>query len=312
MRYPESYDTTLSAWVDRMKKDHLAPRTISFYKETIHAVVRILEQDHRPFLPRDIRRCDLDYLLDYMEECRFAVQTRKGYIQALRKWVWSFDGDLMHEWPRIRYPHDKRPCVDWLSSEDAHYLLWYPDKTPMQEAVIHMELCMGLRRIEVIRLRIQDINWDGQYLNVTGKGPGGGSPRLVPFNHDTETVLRKWMAQRQCYAAESQQRFPVHADIPEQVFVWYKAGKLHPYSEEGYGLDKAVIAPLNDMTGLTFSNHTLRRTFGRALFRAGIPVPTIARILGHESTSITLRYIGVDLDDMRGAMSLDLYGGKKE
>lgn len=311
MRYPESYETCIGSLVARMQRDHLAPRTIMFYTETIHAVVGILERDHRPFLPRDIRREDLDYLLDYMEECRFAVQTRKGYIQALRKWVWAFNGDLMQEWPRIRYPHDKRPCVDWLSTEDAAYLLRIR-KTPLQDLVIHLELCLGLRRVEVIRLRMEDVVWDGQYLKVTGKGPGGGSPRLVPFNHGTKDVLDRWMAQRARWVAQSQQRFPKSAEIPEQLVVWFKAGRLHPYSEEGYGLDKSVIAPLNDATGLTFSNHTLRRTFGRALFRAGVPVPTIARILGHESTSITLRYIGVDLDDMRGAMSLDLFGGNEE
>lgn len=312
MRYPESYDTTLAAWIELMKKDHLAPRTIAFYKETIHAVVGILERDHRPFLPRDIRKEDLDYLLDYMEECRFAVQTRKGYIQALRKWIWAFHGELCDEWPKIRYPHDKRPCVDWLSTEDAAYLLHYSDKTPLQALVIHLELCMGLRRVEVIRLRVEDVNWGGQYLKVTGKGPAGGSPRLVPFNHDTKDVLSTWMALRASWVNQSKVRYPKSAEIPEQLIVWFKAGRLHPYSEEGYGLDKAVIDPLNDMTGLTFSNHTLRRTFGRALFRAGVPVPTIARILGHESTSITLRYIGVDLDDMRGAMTIDLFGGDSQ
>lgn len=55
--------------------------------------------------------------------------------------------------------------------------------------------------------------------------------------------------------------------------------------------------------GFEFSNHTLRRTFGRAMYRSKVPLATIAKILGHESTDVTLTYIGVDLDDMSVAMS---------
>ena len=99
----------------------------------------------------------------------------------------------------------------------------------------------------------------------------------------------------------------VNGDIPENLILWKKAGKVHPYSEEGYGLDKVVTLPLSEQLGFRVTNHKGRRTFGRSLYRAGVPVPTIAKILGHDSTEVTLRYIGVDLDDMRKAMEVQLY-----
>ena len=306
MRYPESYETTVKAWRESMENDHLAPRTVVFYVETIHAVTELLRADSRPVLPREIRREDLDYLLDLMEERRYSVQTRRGYMHALKKWISSFDGPLAKNWPRIRYPHDKRPNVDWLSLDEARELLDV-DKTPLQNIVIHLELCLGLRRVEVIRLRVQDVDWDGEYLRVTGKGPAGGSPRVVPFSSDTYKVISKWITVREYWAERCKKRYPVHPDIPDNLIVWRKSDKLHGYSEEGYGLDKSVIQPLIHKLGFTFSNHTLRRTFGRTLYRAGVPVPTIARILGHESTDVTLRYIGVDLDDMRDALRRTIY-----
>ena len=55
----------------------------------------------------------------------------------------------------------------------------------------------------------------------------------------------------------------------------------------------------------TVDNNGLRHD--KALYRAGVGVPTIARILGHESTEVTLKYIGVDLDDMRAAMNAPIY-----
>lgn len=306
MRYPESYDTAVASWVRQMESDHLAPRTVSFYVETLHAVAAILQDGGRPIMPRQIRREDLDYLLDYMEIHNFASQTRKGYIQSLKKWVSAFDSPLSHAWPRVRYPFDKRPNVDWLTADEARQLLSC-SKTPLQSLVIHLELCLGLRRVEVIRLRVQDVDWAGEYLRVTGKGPAGGSPRLVPWSHDTKHVLESWMSLRAFWEGRARARYPVHSDIPDNLIVWRRSDRLYPYSEEGYGLDKTVINPLRKKLGISFSNHTLRRTFGRTLYRAGAPVPTIARILGHESTDVTLRYIGVDMDDMREAMERVIY-----
>ena len=63
--------------------------------------------------------------------------------------------------------------------------------------------------------------------------------------------------------------------------------------------------------GFHFSNHDLRRTFGRRLYHAGVDVETISKFLGHESTVETLKYIGVNLDDMdRGMDMLDKYDAK--
>jgi integrase len=45
----------------------------------------------------------------------------------------------------------------------------------------------------------------------------------------------------------------------------------------------------------------LRRTGGRLMWLAGVPIETIASIMGHESTDMTLQYIGVNLTDQTKA-----------
>ena len=54
--------------------------------------------------------------------------------------------------------------------------------------------------------------------------------------------------------------------------------------------------------GMKYGNHTLRRTFGRQLWKSKVPIETISKILGHESISVTLLYIGVNNDDMSKAV----------
>lgn len=48
--------------------------------------------------------------------------------------------------------------------------------------------------------------------------------------------------------------------------------------------------------------HALRHTFGTELARAGVPVDTIRRLLGHKSIDTTLRYMHVDRGDKRRAI----------
>lgn len=296
-----SFDDFLEKWKAHMKKERLTPRTIHFYSETVHAVAAILDRNGRPYMPKDIRPQDVGFLLDWLADNDYAVQTRRGYLSSLRRWCAWGGNRTMDRWPKPRFPADKRPNVDWLTADQTAELLAC-DKTPLQEAVVALELREGLRHVEVIRLRGTDIDWHEHLLQVSGKGPIGGKPRIVPLVPETEAALKEWGEVRARWAEECRKKSTRFSD-PENLIVWMKSGKLHPYSEEGYGLDKVVTLKLSAKLGFGFSNHTLRRTFGRALYQSDVPVATIAAILGHESTEVTLRYIGVGIDDMREAMS---------
>lgn len=305
MRYPDTEEACIARFVRILEASTLAPRTIVFYREEVHAVTEILKSAGLNTLPHKITEEDVRKFLDAMQSMNLTVSTRKGYMSSLKKYCRAFNNDVCS---RVVYafPHDTRPNVDWLTLPEARQLLKCK-KTWLQNVVIHLELCLGLRRVEVIRIRTTDINAEDGYISVRGKGSQGGKPRCVPFGIDTDAVIRQTLEARSKMIHEARKRFPVTTVVPENLILWMKAGRLHAYSEEGYGLDKAVCEPLSKELGFRFSNHTLRRTFGRALYRAGVEVATIAKILGHESTEVTLRYIGVDLDDMRGALSRGLY-----
>lgn len=301
----EGFTAQLAKWAKKMGKDRLSTRTIHFYRETMHAVATILDAQDRPYMPKEIRAEDVRHLLDYLAAEGYAVQTRKGYLTTLRKWV-KDGGGKTDGWPKARLPHDLRPNVDWLTAEQARKLL-DTDMSLLQSAVINLELRQGLRHVEVIRLRHCDIDYSTHLLTVIGKGPIGGKIRRIPMVPATEAALKVWQDLRDIWVQKGRERYPSSFVDPETVIVWRKAGRLYSYSEEGYGLDKVVTLPLNRQLDFHFSNHTLRRTFGRALYRAEVPVATIAKILGHESTEVTLRYIGVDIDDMRQAMQKEIF-----
>ena len=153
---------------------------------------------------------------------------------------------------------------------------------------------------EVLRLRPEDIRED--YIMVKGKGPLGGKPRRIPFHRDTARVMALYARHRDGLIAEARRRYPKSTVVPDSLIIRIHGGRLYEYEEDGWGWDKSFLIPLREACGFHFTNHTLRRTFGRALWQAGVPVETISKLLGHDTTEVTLRYIGVDMDHMRSAM----------
>ena len=76
-----------------------------------------------------------------------------------------------------------------------------------------------------------------------------------------------------------------------------------------------LLEGLGRRAGIRFSFHTLRRTGGRKYWECGVPIETIAQMMGHERMDMTKRYLGIELDHMREAMvraQIGVSGQKRE
>jgi site-specific recombinase XerD len=71
-------------------------------------------------------------------------------------------------------------------SDEERDILMACEKTPLEDIVVHLELCLGMRVVEVIRLRRMDIHCSDVpekcHVSVRGKGRGDGKWRTVPFH----------------------------------------------------------------------------------------------------------------------------------
>ncbi|MBE6528899.1 MAG: site-specific integrase [Thermoplasmata archaeon] len=234
-----------------------------------------------------------------------APSYQESEYEYLKRYVKYF-GNKVPDSLKFEFPQDMRINVDWLTDEQYEILLNCP-KTPLQDIVIHLELCMGLRNAECCRLTLDDVHSGGMkpYLNVRGKGRGNGKYRTVRFHYDTKAILDRWMEQRAKIVAKVRAYNPAWRDPGTLLITDQYKNKpdSHAFAEHSGSLDDSVIVPLREQLGFHFANHTLRRSFGRRLFHAGVPIETISKFLGHESTMETLKYLGINLDDMDAGMS---------
>ena len=280
---------------------------------SLNRTKRILEQGGFDASPYKINADAIVYLIDEYHARGKLDTYLKSEISYLDRYLTFYKNTVIKDMG-VQFSQDMRVNVHWLDEEQYKKLI-NAAKTPLQDIVIHLELCMGLRNAECCRLTLDDIFDKGTkpYLNVRGKGRGTGKYRTVRFHRDTKAVLSRWLDERAKIVRIATQNDP-HWRDPGYLLLWCHY-KFRPqagyYKEHSGGLDDAVLDPLRKQLGFHFSNHDLRRTFGRRLYHAGVDVETISKFLGHESTVETLKYIGVNLDDMdRGMDMLDKYDAK--
>lgn len=290
---PRPYANTQNAiagLVSSLSLDEYSPKTRRFYRDNCRLAVAYLPEDKTLYAitPDDVRGA-----VSNMRAKGLAVSTIKGYVHALQrllKFIGNYEAGCTH----IIHQADVRPNVDWLTPEQAQAVLNAPMNSAQRLAVV-LALGMGLRRVEIIRLRVEDVNVTRSYITVIGKGRGGGKLRLVPFHPRFNEALGEWLKDRH--------RMVKQGWNPDNLLIWARGGRCYPYSDVKSTGIEALLKRVSKAVDIPFSFHTLRRTFGRMMWLSGVSVVTIARMLGHTSTEQTLRYIGANLDDMAEAMA---------
>ncbi len=291
----ENNEAISKALIRSMVKDgSYSPKTVAHAQEHNQIIISkyLGGRSLYDFTPEDVKQ-----FVNNLSNSGLAISTQKSYFHALKSLL-RFIGNPSSE-TKVTFQADIRPCVDWLTPDEAQKVL-DTELPPNQKLAIVLALCMGLRKVELIRLRLQDIDHSRQCINVIGKGRAGGKLRLVPFHPRFMPALESYNHYR------AEMILKAKGEIPDNLLVWYDRAtrRVKPYnSVKASGMD-CLIRRASVCCEVHFSAHTLRRTFGRLMWLSGVPVVVIARMLGHSSTEQTLQYIGANLDDMAGAMRL--------
>jgi len=298
-RKVDNWQNALDIFLSEIAKN-VEPYTVKKYRWGFSAFFRALDEAGLESNPARIGEREIRFLLDVTWR-DLESSTRKWYANTFSMVLQRFGNNIIPEM-KLRFPQDARTNVDWLTPQQMVSLLDFPF-TPLELIVIHFELSLGLRNVEVKRLRVQDIK--NGHIEVRGKGSDYGKWRTVSFHPDTQYVLDIWVAERNRMIVEAKQYKP-NIEVPDNLIIWKRyvqKPQIGAYTEESNGLSKITISRIRERIDIDFANHTLRRTFGRSLWLSGkVKVETISKIYGHNDTATTLDYIGVNLDDMSDAL----------
>jgi site-specific recombinase XerD len=141
----------------------------------------------------------------------------------------------------------------------------------------------GLRSMEVIELRVSQVNLENAEMRVRGKG---NKERVLPMAPQLVTAIEQYL------------RFERPSLSPAtMLFVNLQGERL------GKGMtSKGIISLFSRQRAkpnLAHANpHRFRHTFGADMARAGMQLPTLQKLMGHADQAMTLRYICLNNDDV--------------
>lgn len=220
-----------------------------------------------------------DYLQSLRDRSGWERSTLALHHAALRQFLGWAGCPLARSRHLWRLPAGQPSRRRWLTREQLLRLLRRSRGLP--RLLVALEALNGLRRVEVLRLRAQDILVGEGCVRVLGKGRDGGKWRKIPLHPLVARLLRP------------------------RTLGLAPADRLFPYSRSGadYLLRKAVVASGLARSGVKVSHHDLRRTFGRLSHEAGMDLVQLKNLFGHASMEMTVHYIGLDAEAMRSGLT---------
>lgn len=159
---------------------------------------------------------------------------------------------------------------------------WGSFHTARDLALIALMLLNGMRSREVLALELEDLLFSEAQVRVHGKGR---RVRLLPLPPETIRILQCWLRTER----------PL-TNAP-QVFVSVK-GKARGCPMTPAGL-RSLFRHHRTASGVPEANpHRFRHTFGSDMIRAGVSLPALMRLMGHQHIHTTLLYIQLTPQDV--------------
>ena len=142
---------------------------------------------------------------------------------------------------------------------------------------------LGIRAADIICLKLRDIDWKTKQISIQQHKTG--EPLLLPMPQDVCEALKEYIL-RARPETEYEQIF-LRAQAPFQPLT---AGSALGYTYQKYQQKAGIKREAFDGRGF----HSLRRMLGKEMTVAGIPVTTVAQILGHRNLNTAKLYISLD------------------
>lgn len=168
------------------------------------------------------------------------------------------------------------------------------NKNLRDEALFVLGINSALRISDLLSLRVGDVmNEKGTILDATQiQEQKTGKMKLFPLNQSVKETLRSYLKTREDFTPD-QPLFPSRSG--NGALSRWRARRILHEAGEAVGLPR-------------LGTHSLRKTFGYHVYRkTGGNLGLVQKLLNHSTSGDTLRYIGIDREEMNATyLSLNL------
>jgi site-specific recombinase XerD len=255
--------------LDELQRRNYSSHTVRSYMHVVEEFARYFRRSPDQLGPDHIR----EYQVHLFRDCKLSPRTIEGQTAALRfLFVKTLGRAYLPD--QIPFPKCHRRLPTVLSQEEVARLIDSAGSL-MHRAMLMTLYATGVRRAELCRLKVSDIDSERMVLHIQqGKG---GRDRDVPLSPKLLDILReywRWMKPRTYLFPGMENNWRADVPITEKV-VWTAVANAAKCA----GIAKRV------------SPHTLRHSFATHLLEAGADLRTIQMLLGHAKLADTTVYL---------------------
>ena len=142
-------------------------------------------------------------------------------------------------------------------------------------AMFYTLLYCGLRRGEIIGLKVYDINLERKEMTVAAETSKSKNSRIIPINQELVTLFKDYLAERKKHS--------------------YQTPCLFVSNNKDAGITlsglKHCIDALNRLSGVNFHLHQLRHTFAVNLLNNHSDIAKLKQLMGHRDIRQTASYL---------------------
>jgi tyrosine recombinase XerC len=251
---------------------------------------------------------DLRFLVDFLKGGKADRSTAREYLLALEKKRYSrrsiarklssarsYFRFLAREklvdknpFENLLTPKLPKKLPNFLYPEELKELFSGPDQKNPQglrdQAILEVLYGTGLRVTEIVRMNINDVDFDEGEIKVLGKG---SKERIVLFGSHARTALSK-------YIKDGRPKMSSGKKSPA-LFINRRGSRITTRSVE------RMIVFYAKKAGLTkkVTPHTLRHSFATHLLSGGADLRMVQELLGHVSLSTTQVYTHITKERLK-------------
>ena len=262
----------------------LSPHTLLAYRNDLETFANFCGS-HQVLQARAVDRSLVkSWLVHLTAEEASSPRTVRRKLSALKAFYkWRQQRGLQSENPTLRIPTPKisKPLPKTAEPETMQRLFAaFPD--PLEDEAFHslrdhtllaLLYQTGMRRAELIKLGVRDVDLRARKLSVTGKG---GKQRFLPIGPRLAELVGR-------YSELREQSF---AELPPNLLLTDKGRAMYPKF-----VYNKVVQHLAGVTTQEAKNpHVLRHTFATTLLNGGADLNAVKELLGHASLAATQVY----------------------
>ena len=287
-----------------------SPHTVESYRDALtlfrRYIVNVVGGSIARFTFAECTRACVLGFLQYLAESKCKPTTRNHRLAALRSYVaFAADKDIslqsceleIKRVPQCKVSRDEKIVIDdgamaAILDQPSNTKIGLRDRTMM---ILLYDT--GARLAEVLGLRTGDVVIDGDnpYIRVNGKG---SKQRIAPISTKTAEHLAHYLSVYH----------PGDAGYPQTDLVFFTVIKNVPGTMSESNVERFV----KDYAARARSScpsipehvhpHMFRRTRATQLYRNGVGLPLVSRLLGHASLETTRKYATPSIEMLRKAM----------